>query len=851
MYLRCFLIAFLFICGLSSCKKSDVDVLEKGVSRTLNDYRKKTISEVRYDLQFVIPEQKAMDIQGKVKISFIINVLDQDLVLDFSNDSKQVLAVSKSGKPLQYQFINEHIVIRSQDLIVGENEIEIDFVAGDLSLNRSEDYLYTLFVPDRASTCFPLFDQPNLKAKYTLTLQTPAGWEVVANGGIVSKVDVEKQWQYTFQETQPISSYLFAFAAGKFFKKTDHIEGREMTMYYRETDSLKVQRNQQEVFRLHAQSLAWLEQYTGIAYPFGKFDFALLPAFQYGGMEHPGAVFYNESALFLDENATVNQRLSRANVIAHESAHMWFGDLVTMDWFNDVWLKEVFANFMAAKIVHPSFPEINHNLRFLLGHYPGAYEVDRTAGTNPILQNLENLKQAGTLYGGIIYLKAPVVMKHLENKIGEDKMQEGLQDYLKKFAFSNAKWDDLIQILDSKSELDIEKWSNVWVKTAGMPVYALEKNTNAYQIHQEVDSLDQRVWSQKWTFHELSNGQVKSSKAEVQDTSPISFNTESEAYIFPNADGYGYGYFETDSRSNRYFIDHYNEKELKAFADPVFRGVMLLNLWERFLRNDAVTANVYLIDLLQMLEKENNPLLVDCLLQHTQTLWWKFLGAKYRGDMQAEVEQKLWKWMVHTQDKGMKMSFFKAFRNVVITPEGLNKSEQLWNEQLKVENLMLSEEDKMVLAYELGLKANRGDILLAQLEKIKNPDRKSKMKFVMPALSNDIRVRDAFFESLKKKENRSKESWVQESLSYLHHPLRQQDALKYLEPSLALLQEIQLTGDIFFPQRWLQHTFSGHSSPEADQIVKTFIARNPQYPYYLKNKILQTTDLLQRAVNKH
>lgn len=850
MYLRCFLICLLLVSVLSGCKKSDSEVPEKGVSRTLNDYRKKTISDVRYDLQFTIPDQKALAINGKVKISFALNSLEQDLVLDFSNESKQVQTVFKSGKAISYQFINEHIVIPAQHLEVGENTIEIEFIAGDLSLNRSDDYLYTLFVPDRASTCFPLFDQPNLKAKYKLTLHTPQHWEAVANGALISKKEVEKQWQYSFQETQPVSSYLFAFATGKFFKKTDTVEGREMTMYYRETDSVKVNRNQKEVFRLHAQSLDWLEQYTGIAYPFGKFDFALLPAFQYGGMEHPGAIFYNESALFLDENASVNQRLARANVIAHEAAHMWFGDLVTMDWFNDVWLKEVFANFMAAKIVHPSFPEINHNLRFLLGHYPGAYEVDRTAGTNPILQNLDNLKQAGTLYGGIIYLKAPVVMKHLEHKIGEAKMREGLQEYLKKHAFSNAKWDDLIQILDSKSELDIEKWSNVWVKTAGMPVYLLKKEIDSFQIHQQADSLDQRVWEQKITVNQLVKNEVKSATVAIQDTSSIVFKTQGNAYIFPNADGYGYGYFETDSVSNRYFIDHYNQKAVKSFADPVFRGVMLLNLWERFLRSEAISSRIYLADLLQMLGKEDNPLLVDCLLQHVQTLWWKFSTTQARAEMQTAVEAKLWQLMIHTQDKGVKTSFFKAFRNVATTPDGLDKLERLWNEQLKVENLILSEDDKIALAYELGLKGKRSDILSQQLEQTKNPDRKSKMKFVIPAISDDVQVRDAFFESLKKKANRSKESWVQESLSYLHHPLRQKEALKYLEPSLALLQEIQLTGDIFFPQRWLQQTFAGHASAEADQIVNRFIAGHPHYPYYLKNKILQTTDMLHRAVIK-
>ena len=133
-----------------------------------------------------------------------------------------------------------------------------------------------------------------------------------------------------------------------------------------------------------------MEKYTGIKYPFQKFDFALIPGFQYGGMEHPGAIFYKDTSLFLELSATKNQYLSRAGLISHETAHMWFGDLVTMNWFDDVWTKEVFAGFMGGKIVNPSFPEINHELRFL-SNYSSAYGVDRSLGANEIRQPLENL----------------------------------------------------------------------------------------------------------------------------------------------------------------------------------------------------------------------------------------------------------------------------------------------------------------------------------------------------------------------------------------------------------------------------------------------------------------------------
>ena len=240
-------------------------------------------------------------------------------------------------------------------------------------------------------------------------------------------------------------------------------------MLHRETDAAKVARNRDAIFDLHAAALAWIEDYTGIPYPFGKFDFVLIPSFQFGGMEHPGAILYNASAMLLDESATENQMLSRASTISHETAHMWFGDLVTMRWFDDVWMKEVFANFMAGKIVNPSFPAINHELRFLVANYPSAYGVDRTEGTHPIRQALGNLADAGSQYGAIIYQKAPIVMRQLERLIGEDQMRDGLRAYLKGFEFGNATWLDLVRVLDDRTERDLAAWSKAWVEEPGRP----------------------------------------------------------------------------------------------------------------------------------------------------------------------------------------------------------------------------------------------------------------------------------------------------------------------------------------------------------------------------------------------
>ena len=360
-------------------------------------------------------------------------------------------------------------MVPAASLVGGANTIRIAFNAGDASLNRNNDFLYTLFVPARARVALPVFDQPDLKGRWSVTLEHPAKWQSAANGAELSRTTSGDRTTVTFAETQPLPTYLVAFIAGDFKIETAERNGRTYRMFHRETDAAKVARNREAIFDLHARALEYLENYTAIPYAFGKFDFVAIPAFQFGGMEHAGKILYNASGLLLDESATQNQLLGRASVIAHETAHMWFGDLVTMRWFNDVWMKEVFANFMAAKIVNPSFPAVNHDLRFLLSHYPAAYEVDRTPGANPIRQVLDNLNEAGSMYGAIIYQKAPVVMRHLEALLGEDNFRDGLREYLKAHAFANATWPDLITVLDRRTPLDLQAWSQVWVEQPGRP----------------------------------------------------------------------------------------------------------------------------------------------------------------------------------------------------------------------------------------------------------------------------------------------------------------------------------------------------------------------------------------------
>src|SRR5216117_63606 len=469
---------------------------EPGVSLALATERAQSIEALRYDLAFAIPVAPTAPITGKAIIRFNAKDVTRPLVLDFSPGADHISSIWVAGRPSHFRFVKDHIIIPSSELASEDNAVEISFRAGDASLNRSPDFMYTLFVPARAHLAFPCFDQPNLKARFALELTIPENWEAVSNAEETFREQLGDRVRTRYAETQPIPTYLFAFAAGRFQVETAERNGRWYRMLHRETDAKKVERNKKAVFDLHASSLEWLEKYTAIPYRFGQFDFVLIPSFQFSGMEHPGSIYYNSSSILLDESATENQMLNRASVIAHETSHMWFGDLVTMQWFNDVWMKEVVANFMAAKIVHPTFPNVNHDLRFLAAYYPAAYAVDRTAGTHPIRQELANLDEAGSLYGAIIYEKAPIVMRQLERILGPAKLQDGLRAYLKQFQFGNATWLDLVHLLDERTDLDMTAWSRAWVEEAGRPSIrtVIERQRVSF-----IQSDPQRGRSLRWT----------------------------------------------------------------------------------------------------------------------------------------------------------------------------------------------------------------------------------------------------------------------------------------------------------------------------------------------------------------
>jgi aminopeptidase N len=850
--LRTFFILWSLIMLESGCRTTDqkasvVSDPEPGVSLRLATQRANAIEGLRYDLSFTIPSDPAQPIAGHATIRFATKDITQPVVLDFSPGADYLKSILVAGKPSRYRLIKDHIIIPKEEIASEENSIEIDFRAGDASLNRNPEFMYALFVPARAHLAFPCFDQPNLKARFALELDVPSSWQAVSNGTETFHESKSDRLRLRYSETQPISTYLFAFAAGKFQVESAERDGRWYRMFHRETDAKKVERNKKAVFDLHASSLKWLEEYTGIPYRFGKFDFVLIPSFQFGGMEHPGSIFYNAASILLDESATENQFLNRASVIAHETSHMWFGDLVTMQWFNDVWMKEVFANFMAAKIVNPAFPKVNHDLRFLVSHYPAAYAVDRTAGTHPIRQELANLDEAGSLYGAIIYEKAPIVMRQLERILGQDKLKEGLRAYLKQFQFGNATWLDLIKILDERTDLDLAAWSRAWVEEAGRPQIRTTVEGDRVVFTQS-DPLEGR--SLFWTQH----ADVLIGSANSATTIPLDIHSERAAltlpatiskpdWILPTGGGLAYGDFTLDDSTRTFLIQH-----LPEVKDPLSRGAAWVTLWEEML-DRRVRASDFIDLSMRALAREDTEQNIQLVLSDVSDAFWTFLSESQRRELAPQLEQILRAGLDRASSSTTKATYFSAFRSIVTTPPNVAFLERVWRRQEKIPGLTLAEPDEAAMALDLAVRSvpSAIAILEEQRGRFMNPDRKARFEFVIPALSDRQDTRDAWFESLKDVKNRRREPWVLEGLQYLHHPLRAAQSEKYIRPSLDLLLEIQRTGDIFFPTRWMNATLGGHNTRSAADAVREFLQQHRDFPIRLRRIILQAADELFRA----
>lgn len=839
---------------------------EPGVSQQLAEARANRVSHVRYQLGFTIPRELTAAVTFSDTIRFDATGHD-DLWIDFRPTSAEAIAKEMvvNGKRVAAHYANEHYRIPGRLLRARDNCVVISGVADDKTLNRHSDYLYTLFVPAHARSAFACFDQPDLKATFSLSLTLPDGWQALSSCG-----------------DRPLPTYLFSFTAGRFQRQEAQRDGRTLTALYRETDPAKVAQLS-TVFDEVALSIRWMERYTGIRMPFSRYGFVVLPGYQFGGMEHPGAIQFTDREIFLGPHPTPDEELTRLNLLAHETAHLWFGDMVTMRWFDDVWTKEVFANLMASKVAREQFPDIDHDLNFLHSYYMRAMSTDRTDGTHPIQQPLQNLNQAGLLYGNIIYEKAPIMMQKLEELMGSDLFQRGLQAYLRQFAYRNATWDDLVHILDStassasgSADRDghhrsvgqlpsgaVRAFSEVWVKEKGMPtIYStFDHDTRTLTIRQEDPFGRGLAWPQTVRYaivYRKADGSLLREDTLVDLSRPeqtLRLKDDELFCIHANSDGKGYGRFCAILVDDDFAIG-YDEKETPSEVERYAAAMNTMNGCMPNVSDKEVypqSMTVLFRKFANDLPKEQNALTASALCSYLTTIEQRYAN---RLDQQSfeedgepftvtEGEQHLWTLSSAGLSNARKQ-LLRWLGTHATTPAIVDSLYAVWHDQ---SNALLDRADYTRMAYHLAImRPDRWQQILAtQRSRLTNADELRAFDFIARACTPDTLVQDSLFRSLALKENRLVEPWAAQLLSLINDPSREPRACRHIRPALDLLEEIQRTGDIFFPTNWLAALLGGHSSAEAATAVSTWLDSHPAFFPPLRRKVLELSFLLRTA----
>ena len=346
-------------------------------------------------------------------------------------------------------------------------------------------YLYTQFEVADTRRMFPVFEQPDLKATFQFAVTAPADWDVVSNQPTPEPFPVADgvaRWE--FSPTPVISCYITALIAGPYVKTTDSLvssDGRTIELGLFARRSLFEYVDAEEMFEVTKQGFEFFESQFGVPYPFEKYDQLFVPQFNAGAMENAGAVTFVESYVFRSKPAQARVE-RRAITVLHELAHMWFGDLVTMRWWNDLWLNESFAEYMSTLACAQNTRYTNAWTTFAAGEKSWGYEQDQLPTTHPIKAEIPDLEAVLVNFDGITYAKGASVLKQLVAWVGQEEFMAGLNRYFGKHAWSNTELSDLMVELEAASGRDLTDWSARWLETAGV-------NTLVPQVEADDDGV--------------------------------------------------------------------------------------------------------------------------------------------------------------------------------------------------------------------------------------------------------------------------------------------------------------------------------------------------------------------------
>ena len=599
----------------------------------------------------------------------------------------------------------------------------------------NEVYIYTQFeVPD-CRRVFPVFEQPDIKGVLNLTVKAPTKWTVISNTETPAPKNIEDNFSiWTFNQTPKMSSYLYAICAGPYAKKTDIYEGKfgkyPLAIFVR--PSLSQYLDHEEIFEVTKQGFKWFEEKFQIGYPFKKYDQVFVPEFNAGAMENVGCVTFRDEYIFRSRTTRTAYE-SRANTILHELAHMWFGDLVTMKWWNDLWLNESFAEWAAH---WASSGATKYNEAWTLFHVQRkawAYRQDQLPSTHPIAANMPDLDSVYENFDGITYAKGASALRQLVAWVGEENFLKGLKNYFEKHAWKNTELKDLLNELSTSSGRELDSWSKIWLESSGAtllrPDIEVDENNliTKILINQEPPSsppgLDPVLRPHRLAlgvYEKQENKLVRTKRIEVdvvggQTEIKELVGTKRPDLLLINDDDLTYAKIRLDSHSLNTAT-----KEIASIESSLSRALIWGAVWD-MVRDAEVGTGKYLDLVLAGIEKETDIGLVQQVLMQCRSAIDVFADRKNRKNYNIKLATGLEK-LINLAKPGSdrQLALLRTFSAVATTEEQINKVAQILDGTEKIEGLVVDTDLRWALLRRLVVVGKRGEKEIA--EELKKDD---------------------------------------------------------------------------------------------------------------------------------
>ncbi len=628
-------------------------------------------------------------------------------------------------------------------LLAGRNELKVvadcAYTNTGEGLHRFVDpvdeqaYLYTQFeVPD-ARRVFASFEQPDLKATFRFTVKAPEGWTVISNSPTPER-PADNIWR--FEPTPRISTYITALIAGPYHSvhSTYEKDGRSIPLGIYCRPSLAEFLDADAVFEVTRQGFEWFEEKFAYDYPFAKYDQLFVPEFNAGAMENAGAVTIRDQYVFRSK-VTDAAYESRAETILHELAHMWFGDLVTMEWWNDLWLNESFATYtsIACQADAPGSKWPQSWTTFANSMKTWAYRQDQLPSTHPIMAEIGDLDDVLVNFDGITYAKGASVLKQLVAYVGKDEFFTGVQAYFKAHAFGNTRLSDLLGALEKTSGRDLKTWSKAWLETAGINVLrpeiavAEDGTITSFAVKQEAPALPAGAKGEPTLrphriaigLYELQGGKlVRTDRIELDvdgELTPVEalVGRKRPAVVLLNDDDLSYAKVRLDEESLRVVTAH-----LGDFTESLPRALCWASAWD-MTRDGELATRDYLSLVLSGVTKESDIGVVQSLQRQTKLALDLYAAPDWRATGLATwTEAALEQLRAAEPGSDHQLSWARTFAATARTDEQLDLLQALLDGTETVEGLAVDTDLRWTLLGRLAATGRADEkAIAAELER--------------------------------------------------------------------------------------------------------------------------------------